>query len=191
MSYALLRFEINVRASTIIGAVGGGGIGEELKLSISRGFGAKTLAIVLLLFITIFAVDQFSAWLRRKLVGEQAFDSCGALTMTHAMTAAELERDRRAAIPEVFHRPLLQALRCPLLIVARHAALPRLCRWFFTLRHGDRADGHWERCRHLSCAQWISYDLRPDDPRLGRRREDHAEISALLAAGRQSRSRTG
>ncbi|WP_372954329.1 phosphonate ABC transporter, permease protein PhnE [Mesorhizobium sp.] len=73
MSYTLLRIEINVRISTIMGAVGGGGIGEELKLSISRGFGAKTLALVLLLFTTIFIVDQFSAWLRRKLVGEQAF----------------------------------------------------------------------------------------------------------------------
>jgi len=73
ISYGLLRLEINVRASTIIGAVGGGGIGEELKLSISRGFGAKTLALVFLLFITILAVDQFSAWLRRRLVGEHAF----------------------------------------------------------------------------------------------------------------------
>jgi phosphonate transport system permease protein len=72
-SYALLRLEINVRASTIIGAVGGGGIGEELKLSISRGFGAKTLALLLLLFVTIVAVDQFSAWLRRRLVGDGAF----------------------------------------------------------------------------------------------------------------------
>lgn len=72
-SYALLRLEINVRASTIIGAVGGGGIGEALRLSISRGHEAKTLAIVFLLFCTIVAVDQLSAWLRRKLVGEQAF----------------------------------------------------------------------------------------------------------------------
>lgn len=72
-SYALLRLEINVRASTIIGAVGGGGIGQELKLSISRGFGAKTLALVLLLFVTILAVDQFSGWLRRRLVGDEAF----------------------------------------------------------------------------------------------------------------------
>lgn len=72
-SYALLRLEINVRASTIIGAVGGGGIGEELKLSISRGFGAKTLAIILLLLVVIVAVDQVSGWLRRKLTGDQAF----------------------------------------------------------------------------------------------------------------------
>ncbi len=75
VSYTLLRFEINVRASTIIGAVGGGGIGEVLRLSISRGHEAKTLAIVLLLFLTIVAVDQFSAWLRRRLVGEHAFQT--------------------------------------------------------------------------------------------------------------------
>ena len=74
LSYVLLRLEINVRASTIIGAVGGGGIGEALRLSISRTHEAKTLAIVLLLFCTIVAVDQFSAWLRRRLVGEQAFE---------------------------------------------------------------------------------------------------------------------
>lgn len=73
ISYALLRLEINVRASTIIGAVGGGGIGEPLRLAISQGHAAKTLAIVMLLLTTVIAVDQFSAWLRRKLVGEQAF----------------------------------------------------------------------------------------------------------------------
>lgn len=78
-SYGLLRFEINVRASTIIGAVGGGGIGEALRLSISRGHEAKTLAIVFLLFCTIIAVDQLSALLRRKLVGDQAFGIAGAI----------------------------------------------------------------------------------------------------------------
>ncbi|RKE79411.1 phosphonate ABC transporter, permease protein PhnE [Rhizobium sp. AG855] len=75
ISYFLLRFEINVRASTIIGAVGGGGIGEVLRLSISQGHEAKTLAIVLLLLTTVIAVDQFSASLRRRLVGEQAFQA--------------------------------------------------------------------------------------------------------------------
>ncbi|MBA8910130.1 phosphonate ABC transporter, permease protein PhnE [Aminobacter ciceronei] len=73
LSYGLLRLEINVRASTIIGAVGGGGIGEVLRLSISRNHEAKTIAIIILLFCTIVAVDQFSAWLRKRLVGEQAF----------------------------------------------------------------------------------------------------------------------
>ncbi|MBB4064840.1 phosphonate ABC transporter, permease protein PhnE [Gellertiella hungarica] len=72
-SYTLLRLEINVRASTIIGAVGGGGIGELLRLSISQNHEAKTLAIVLLLLLTIIAVDHLSAWLRERLVGGQAF----------------------------------------------------------------------------------------------------------------------
>ncbi len=74
LSYTLLRLEINVRASTIIGAVGAGGIGEVLRLSISQGHEAKTLAIILLLFTTIVAVDQLSAWLRSRLVGRQAFE---------------------------------------------------------------------------------------------------------------------
>ncbi|MEL6920650.1 MAG: phosphonate ABC transporter, permease protein PhnE [Pseudomonadota bacterium] len=74
LSYTLLRLEINVRASTIIGAVGAGGIGETLRLSISQGHEAKTLAIILLLFTTIVCVDQLSAYLRKKLVGNQAFE---------------------------------------------------------------------------------------------------------------------
>lgn len=73
LSYALLRLEVNVRASTIIGAVGGGGIGEVLRLSIGRGWGAQTLAMMAILFVTVIAVDQVSAWLRRRLVGRDAF----------------------------------------------------------------------------------------------------------------------
>ena len=73
LSYALLRLEINVRASTIIGAVGGGGIGETLRLSIGRGWGAQTLAMMAILFVTVIAVDQISAHLRRRLVGREAF----------------------------------------------------------------------------------------------------------------------
>lgn len=72
-SYAMLRLEINVRASTIIGAVGGGGIGEELKLAISRGFGAKTIALIVLLLTTIIIIDQISAHVRKRLVGDAAF----------------------------------------------------------------------------------------------------------------------
>ncbi|MET3926284.1 phosphonate ABC transporter, permease protein PhnE [Devosia sp. 2618] len=74
VSYTLLRLEINVRASTIIGAVGGGGIGEVFRLSIGRDYAAQTYAIIILLLITIIAIDQFSSWLRRRLVGNQGFN---------------------------------------------------------------------------------------------------------------------
>lgn len=73
VSYALLRTEINVRASTIIGAVGGGGIGEVFRLTLSRGHAAKTYAIVILLFATILLIDWVSGYLRKKLVGQAAF----------------------------------------------------------------------------------------------------------------------
>lgn len=74
VSYGLLRTEINVRASTIIGAVGGGGIGEAFRLSIGQNHAAKTYAIVILLLVTVICVDQFSGWLRSRLVGRQSFD---------------------------------------------------------------------------------------------------------------------
>ncbi len=74
VSYTLLRLEINVRASTIIGAVGGGGIGEVFSLAIGRDHAAKTYAIIILLLITVVCVDQFSAWLRRRMIGKQSFE---------------------------------------------------------------------------------------------------------------------
>jgi phosphonate transport system permease protein len=74
VSYGLLRLEINVRASTIIGAVGGGGIGEVFRLSIGRDYAAQTYAIIILLLVTIIAIDQFSSWLRRRLVGDASFN---------------------------------------------------------------------------------------------------------------------
>lgn len=74
VSYGLLRLEINVRASTIIGAVGGGGIGEVFRLSIGRDYAAQTYAIIILLLVTIIVIDQFSSALRRRLVGDN-FDA--------------------------------------------------------------------------------------------------------------------
>lgn len=74
VSYGLLRLEVNVRASTIIGAVGGGGIGEVFRLSIGRDYAAQTYAIIILLLVTIIAIDQLSGALRRKLVGDVSFN---------------------------------------------------------------------------------------------------------------------
>ncbi|WP_291731332.1 phosphonate ABC transporter, permease protein PhnE [Leisingera sp. F5] len=69
VSYALLRFEINIRASAILGFVGAGGIGYELKNAMSWGQGRydEAAAIFLLLFVTIVAVDQLSGILRDRL----------------------------------------------------------------------------------------------------------------------------
>ncbi|OIQ31220.1 MAG: phosphonate ABC transporter, permease protein PhnE [Alphaproteobacteria bacterium MedPE-SWcel] len=69
VSYALLRFEINIRASAILGFVGAGGIGYELKNSMSWGQGRydEAAAIFILLFASIVVVDQISGSLRDRL----------------------------------------------------------------------------------------------------------------------------
>jgi phosphonate transport system permease protein len=74
LSYTLLRLEVNVRESTIVGAVGGGGIGRELVLAIKRGHGVKAVAMMLLIFLMILAIDSLSGFLRRRLAGEQSFE---------------------------------------------------------------------------------------------------------------------
>jgi phosphonate transport system permease protein len=70
LSYAMLRFEINVRASAILGFVGEGGIGHDLKIAMQWGQGRydKVVAIFLLLFITIVIIDQLTDRARTRLV---------------------------------------------------------------------------------------------------------------------------
>lgn len=70
LSYALLRFEINIRASAILGFVGEGGIGHDLKLAMQWGQGRydQVVAIFIVLFLTIVVVDQTSSHFRDKLV---------------------------------------------------------------------------------------------------------------------------
>ena len=69
LSYALLRFEINIRASAILGFVGAGGIGYELKNAMSWGKGQydEAAAIFILLFLSIVVVDQVSSVYRDRL----------------------------------------------------------------------------------------------------------------------------
>lgn len=69
LSYGLMRFEINVRASAILGFVGQGGIGYDLKVAMQWGQGRydQVVAIFLLLFLTIVAIDQLSDRVRARL----------------------------------------------------------------------------------------------------------------------------
>lgn len=71
LSYALLRFEINIRASAILGFVGSGGIGYDLKNAFSWGQGRydQVAAIFLLLFGAIVFFDQISSRYRNKMIG--------------------------------------------------------------------------------------------------------------------------
>jgi len=66
-SILLYLWEFNVRASTVLGIVGAGGIGQELKNSVDLLLFDRVLAILLIILVMVTAIDQLSAWLRRKL----------------------------------------------------------------------------------------------------------------------------
>ncbi|MBV6650969.1 MAG: phosphonate ABC transporter, permease protein PhnE [Hoeflea sp.] len=70
LSYGLLRFEINIRASAILGFVGSGGIGHDLRIAMQWGQGRydEVVAIFILLFVTIVFFDQLSSHYRNRLV---------------------------------------------------------------------------------------------------------------------------
>ena len=73
ISYSLLRFEINIRASAILGFVGAGGLGYELRNAMAWGPGRfdEAAAIFLLLFGTIIFFDQVSSRYRNRLTEGQ------------------------------------------------------------------------------------------------------------------------
>lgn len=68
LSYALYRFEINVRAASVIGFVGVGGIGQELYVAIRQFVYADISAIVLLIVVAVSLIDQVSGYLRRSVI---------------------------------------------------------------------------------------------------------------------------
>ncbi|MBN9267091.1 MAG: phosphonate ABC transporter, permease protein PhnE [Hyphomicrobium sp.] len=69
VSYALWRFEINVRSATIIGFVGAGGIGMELYEAISLNYFDYAGAILIIVFLTVALIDTCGERLRLRLAG--------------------------------------------------------------------------------------------------------------------------
>jgi phosphonate transport system permease protein len=72
-SYAMLRFEINVRASSIIGFVGAGGIGQELNRVISFYSDDRVMAVLLLVVGTVTIIDLISERIRVGYIGRENF----------------------------------------------------------------------------------------------------------------------
>jgi phosphonate transport system permease protein len=68
ISYALYRFESNVRAASVVGMVGAGGIGVVLW-DLMRSFQyAETAAVLLIIVITVVIIDVCSAQIRRLTI---------------------------------------------------------------------------------------------------------------------------
>jgi phosphonate transport system permease protein len=64
---AIYRWEYNFRASTILGAVGAGGIGFELIGSLRIMQYAEVSAIILVILVMVTLVDGFGSWLRSQV----------------------------------------------------------------------------------------------------------------------------
>ena len=71
VSYALLRFEINVREAGIMGFVGAGGIGQELLVSIRKFYYSDVSAILILIIVTVMLIDLATEGVRHRLIGRQ------------------------------------------------------------------------------------------------------------------------
>jgi phosphonate transport system permease protein len=69
-SYALLRFEINVREASVMGFVGAGGIGQELIVAIRKFYYSDVSAILVMIVVTVFMIDICTGWLRARLFGK-------------------------------------------------------------------------------------------------------------------------
>lgn len=67
-SILLYMWEFYVRASTVLGIVGAGGIGQELKNNIDLLAFDRVFAILLIILVMVTAIDGISAWLRRRLI---------------------------------------------------------------------------------------------------------------------------
>lgn len=66
ISYTLYRFEANVRSASVVGMVGAGGIGVILW-EIIRGFQyAQTAAVLLIIIVTVSAIDLMSSQIRKR-----------------------------------------------------------------------------------------------------------------------------
>ncbi|WP_158808150.1 phosphonate ABC transporter, permease protein PhnE [Beijerinckia sp. L45] len=68
LSTALFWFEFNVRASTVLGVIGAGGIGQDLKNSMDLLDFPRLATILAIILATVTIIDHASAWMRRRLV---------------------------------------------------------------------------------------------------------------------------
>lgn len=68
LANSLLRFEINIRASVLLGAVGAGGIGYELTYAMAMMDYERATAAILVTLALVFGAERLSNALRKRLL---------------------------------------------------------------------------------------------------------------------------
>jgi len=67
-SYCLYLFEHNVRAATILGLVGAGGVGFIISKYIALFQFRQLTGAMILIIISVTIIDRFSDYLRKKII---------------------------------------------------------------------------------------------------------------------------
>lgn len=70
LSYALLRFEINVRGASVMGFVGAGGIGQDLMEAIRKFYYPDVSAILVLIILTVAMIDLVTERVRHHFISQ-------------------------------------------------------------------------------------------------------------------------
>ncbi len=70
LSQLLFLFEYNIRASTILGFVGAGGIGFYIQVYVQTLEYQRLATLLLLILAVVVGMDLFSAWVRRRYLVE-------------------------------------------------------------------------------------------------------------------------
>jgi phosphonate transport system permease protein len=68
VSYALYRWEVNIRAAAIMGFVGAGGLGQRIYVAISLFHEHHLMTLIIAIYLIVTLVDALSAYLRARLV---------------------------------------------------------------------------------------------------------------------------
>lgn len=67
VSYALYRWEVNIRAAAIMGFVGAGGLGQRIHVALSLFLEQRLFTLILAVYVIVTLVDVLSAYLRSRL----------------------------------------------------------------------------------------------------------------------------
>ena len=147
-SYALLRFEINVREASVMGFVGAGGIGQELVVAIRKFYYSDVSAILVTIIVTVFIIDIAHRLAARPAVRQ----GCARMSQLPKPDREQL----RAKYPDVFDRPASARLAMPAMIVAAFA--------IFVFGLVDLDFSPAKLLSGLSQLGWITLMMIPPDP---------------------------
>jgi phosphonate transport system permease protein len=68
LANAIFRFEVNIRASVLLGAIGAGGIGQELSKAMNLLEYERAFTAVLVTLALVFGAERVSDFLRRRIL---------------------------------------------------------------------------------------------------------------------------